>query len=1293
MREVDWAGTSLGPSAHWPCSLKTAVSLLLASPEPAFIGWGPELLCLYNDGYLPILGAKHPGIGLPFKALWPELWDELHPLIARTLAGEVQHFTDMPLTVDRPVHPDGFFSFTYSPLRDDTGAIAGFYCAAHETTDRVLEARRQSYVLTASERLVEAHSVAEVVEVLRETARAAVGCEGIAVVLKDADRCSYVAEDAISPLWSGQTFPADHCISGWAMRHVETVSIADVRLDRRVPQEAYASTFVRSLVMVPIGRPEPVAALSAYWSEVVDHNKGTIERVESLARLATIAIENARLSQARDRAFALAAAQNRILEFAVTEAPLEETLGAIVGEVEAMSPTGVLGTILLLDEDGKHLRHGAGPSMPGAYNAAIDGIAIGPAVGSCGSAAFRNAPVIVSDIAGDPLWAEFRELALSHGLRSCWSIPIRSAQGSVLGTFAMYHRETREPSGSDLEMVDFVVRTAGLAIERDNAETAMRRSEARHRQIVEGAEDYAIITYDRAGSIKSWNSGAERVLGYAAGEVIGQSGALIFTPEDRASGAYERELERAASSGRAVNERWHVRKDGERFWGSGLMMPLASDHGGFVNIFRDRTVEYRAEVAVRESEARLRFFGELDERLFRSADALEAMAAATELLGRKLGTSRCAYADVNVDTDRFWIRNDYTAPGVQSSAGEYSLDLFGPRAAADMREGRTLVVSDVAAELAPGEGREMFQAIRVSAIVCCPLIKDGRLAAMMAVHHDRPREWTPAEVTLVREVVEHCWAHVERVGAEARLRESEERLRLAVDNADVGFWDVDTVNDRLIWPPRTKAMFGISADVPVTMQDFFDGLHPDDRAFTSAAFAASADPHARSLYDVEYRTIGKEDGVMRWVAAKGRGVFDASGRCLRVAGTAVEVTARKQAEEALRELNATLEARIAEAIAEREAAQEALRQSQKMEAMGQLTGGVAHDFNNLLTPIVGALDMLQRKALGGEREQRLILGAMQSAERARTLVQRLLAFARRQPLQPVPVDVAKLVNGMGDLVASTTGPQIKVVVSAPDDLPAATADPNQVEMALLNLAVNARDAMPEGGTLRISADAEDLGPGHRSRLKPGLYLRLSVADTGNGMDEETVTRAIEPFFSTKGVGKGTGLGLSMVHGLASQLGGALTIQSRLGLGTNVELWLPSSAAELATKPRALENSAPTSSTGTVLLVDDEELVRASTADMLIDLGYAVIEAKSGEEAIRLMERGEGFDLLVTDHLMPGVTGTELARTVRDARPGVPVLLVSGYGERAGLDPNLPRLTKPFRKDELAASLNELGRNR
>jgi CheY-like chemotaxis protein len=353
--------------------------------------------------------------------------------------------------------------------------------------------------------------------------------------------------------------------------------------------------------------------------------------------------------------------------------------------------------------------------------------------------------------------------------------------------------------------------------------------------------------------------------------------------------------------------------------------------------------------------------------------------------------------------------------------------------------------------------------------------------------------------------------------------------------------------------------------------------------------------------------------------------------------------------------------------------------------MGQLTGGVAHDFNNLLSPIIGGLDLLQRRKLGDERIERMIGGALASAERAKTLVQRLLAFARRQPLQPTAIDVRRLVEGMAGLLASTIGPRIRLVIDVAEALPAARGDDNQVEMALLNLAVNARDAMPDGGEMRIGASLERVSrptPGGPGR---GEHIRLTVADTGVGMDSATLARAVEPFFSTKGIGKGTGLGLSMVHGLAAQLGGAMTIDSQPGEGTLVALWLPLADSAPAPVPAEPEGEAGRH-TGRALVVDDEALVRASTADMLADLGYAVVEAGSGAEALALLAAGEEIDLLVTDHLMNGMTGVELAEQVRTLKPEAKLLVVSGYAEVEGIAPDLPRLTKPFRLADLALAL-------
>jgi len=403
--------------------------------------------------------------------------------------------------------------------------------------------------------------------------------------------------------------------------------------------------------------------------------------------------------------------------------------------------------------------------------------------------------------------------------------------------------------------------------------------------------------------------------------------------------------------------------------------------------------------------------------------------------------------------------------------------------------------------------------------------------------------------------------------------------------------------------------------------------------------------------------------------------------------------ALRQSEDRLRRLNETLEERVQQRSRELELAQEALRQSQKLESMGQLTGGVAHDFNNLLTPIVGSLDLLHRRGLGTERERRLIEGAMQSADRAKTLVQRLLAFARRQPLQPTAIDIGALVHDMRDLIVSTVGPRVQVEFSIADSLPAGRADANQIEMALLNLAVNARDAMPDGGSLKIGVTDEMVGPDGARQLRAGRYIAMSIADSGIGMSQEIIKKAIEPFFTTKGVGQGTGLGLSMVHGLVAQLGGGMIIESSVGEGTTITLWLPTSDSDA--RPVAaggeIGPAAPECGIGcgTALVVDDEDLVRASTVDMLRELGYDVLEASSAKQALALMQAGQKIDVLVTDHLMPGTTGIDLIERARQFRPDIRALLISGYAENAGIPSNLSRLTKPFKQMDLAKSLASL----
>ena len=393
----------------------------------------------------------------------------------------------------------------------------------------------------------------------------------------------------------------------------------------------------------------------------------------------------------------------------------------------------------------------------------------------------------------------------------------------------------------------------------------------------------------------------------------------------------------------------------------------------------------------------------------------------------------------------------------------------------------------------------------------------------------------------------------------------------------------------------------------------------------------------------------------------------------------------------LAEANAELEHRVEERTREREAALAQVHEMQKLESLGQLTGGVAHDFNNLLMAVLGNLELLRKSLSHDGKLLRLIDGAIQGAERGATLTKRMLAFARRQELRPETVDVPKLVDSMVDMLRRSLGPGIQIDTEFEADVPPVRVDPNQLELALLNLALNARDAMPEGGRLTISAQPARIRPGEVAGLAAGDYVRIAEQDTGTGMNELTLKRAAEPFFTTKGAGRGTGLGLSMVDGLVAQSGGIMRISSRPTIGTTVELWLPVSQRDAARKPRA---AAPPPIVAArrwrVLVVDDDQIVAAGTSAMLEDLGHSTIEADSAESALRVLGADNDIDLVITDHAMPGMTGTELAARIRQGWPGLPVVLATGYADLLGSeDPRLPRLSKPYRQADLAAMVARL----
>jgi nitrogen-specific signal transduction histidine kinase/CheY-like chemotaxis protein len=363
----------------------------------------------------------------------------------------------------------------------------------------------------------------------------------------------------------------------------------------------------------------------------------------------------------------------------------------------------------------------------------------------------------------------------------------------------------------------------------------------------------------------------------------------------------------------------------------------------------------------------------------------------------------------------------------------------------------------------------------------------------------------------------------------------------------------------------------------------------------------------------------------------------------------------------------------------------AILENQRLEALGLMTGGIAHDFNNLLTPIIGGLDLLHRKLEGDPRSLRIVDGAMESAERSRALVSRLLAFARRQSLTPRDTDLVGLLEGLTDLLDRSVGPNVTVVLRLEQPPLCAKVDPAQLELAILNLAVNARDAMPDGGELTIGA--AEVVTRQQGALRAGRYVRISVTDNGVGMDAATLKRAIEPFYTTKDVGRGTGLGLSMVHGMAAQSGGALLMSSEPGKGTTAEIWLPAGVAP----PAADKPAEPVVDelVGRLLLVDDDDLVRTATADMLKDHGHRVHEARSVAEALRILRETPAIDAVITDYAMPGRTGADLAAAARALRPGLPVLLITGFAASGVLPPEIPCLAKPFRRVELLEEVSRL----
>ena len=875
-------------------------------------------------------------------------------------------------------------------------------------------------------------------------------------------------------------------------------------------------------------------------------------------------------------------------------------------------------------------------------------------------------------------------------------------------------------------------------IDGSDAPVTTRVADDQYRSIVESAIDFAIIALDADGIVTDWSAGAREAFGWSSEEMRGDTLVRIFTPEDLASGRPGRDREIALSDGRAGGERWYVDAAGRRFWGHGETRPLRSQDGrhiGYVKIIRDETGKRHAATELREARR-------LSDLILRSSrDCIVVL----DLDGHTLevspgGIESMEISDVQSILGLSWLRvwqadtQDAARAALRAaqSGGVGRFQGFCPTHKGKPR------CWDVVVSPLPGPDGTPERLVTVGRDITDNTLGQIQFHAVAeavpnhvwTAQPDGLLDWFNAQVYAYSGAAEGAldgagwaaivhpddleaaggrWAESVATGspyeAEFRLRRADGAYRWhiararpisAIDGA-VARWvgtNTDIEDERSARAALSAAKESLEAEVELRTRErdrawrnsqdlqaildasgvflsvndrwgdvlgwrtdemvgrsHLDFMHEDDHAHTRHALAAELE---RPAYESRHR---HKDGGYRWIAwvasHDGDSIF-ASGR---------HVTAEKKA------------------AAELSAAHEQLRQSQKMEAVGQLTGGFAHDFNNILQVISGNLQLLSRFNLGDERMQQRIASAEDAVRRGGKLSSQLLAFSRRQPLVPKVLNAGKLIAAMEDLLRRAIGEAVEVELVISGGLWNTLADPTQIENAVLNLAINARDAMQGRGKLTIeigNAELDDAYARQHAEVTPGQYVMLAVSDTGSGMTPEVAARAFEPFFSTKLVNAGTGLGLSMVYGFVKQSGGHVKIYSEVGVGTTIRLYLPRST-QREEPLQAATTEAPVGGTETILVAEDDEGVRATVVDILRELGYRVLEARDAESALNVVESGIGIDLLFTDVVMPGSIKSTGSRATRAGPAAQPARAV-----HVGLHPERHRPRRPARSGRRAA---------
>ena len=755
----------------------------------------------------------------------------------------------------------------------------------------------------------------------------------------------------------------------------------------------------------------------------------------------------------------------------------------------------------------------------------------------------------------------------------------------------------------------------------------------------------------------------------------------------------EEAAKRTLETGADLSEEYRLQRDnGETLWVAatgGLVRDQDGNPAHFPGITFDISGRKRAEI-------RQTALLHLSDCLRELDDEDEISFVACRILAEALDVTRVGYGVVDMAAETISIARDWHAPGIASLAGTLTFRDYGSYIA-DLKIGRILTVGDVRLDHRTSEGGAALEAIGARSFVNMPLVEQGDLVALLYAAHDQPRMWHHDDMLLMREIAERVRAATERLLAVQARQASEEQFRVFAQTIPNQLWAARP-DGKLYWFNRQVFSYSGRTEAVLDGDGWGAIVHPDDLPAAGAAWAQSLT--SGDVYEVEFR-IRRHDGEYRWFLVRAEPTRDEDDTINGWVGTNTEIEEQRRQASDLEALAQSLESQVAARTAELMSAEEELRQSQKMEAVGQLTGGLAHDFNNLLTAISGGLEMIALRISQGRHEdvERYSLAAQSAAKRAAALTHRLLAFSRRQTLDPKPTDVNRLVAEMQELVGRTVGPAIELKVEPAEQLWPTKVDQNQLENALLNLVINARDAMPEGGCLTIATTNKtfDLDDAREHELEPGDYLFLCVSDTGSGMSAAVIAKAFDPFFTTKPLGVGTGLGLSMVYGFVRQSGGQVRIHSEPGGGTRVCLYLPRIEGELPSAAGDADAVAlPRVSDGdTVLVVDDEAGIRMLVTDILGELGYESLEAEDGKEGLAILQSEARIDLLITDVGLPGgMNGRQMADEARRSRPDLKILFITGYAENAvlgegNLDLGMHVMTKPFELEALGRRIREL----